>query len=86
MEEILKEILEKLNNLERKTDTGFAVMNERIGILDSGNKKEFSELHRKIDSIHEVVAKMMEDVVDLKGKVEKQDVEIRVIKGGAANA
>lgn len=79
VEEVLKEILEKLNSLEGKTDTGFAVMNERIGILDSGNKKELIELHRKIDSIHEVVAKTMEDIVDLKGKVEKQEVEICVI-------
>ncbi len=97
MEEILKEILEKLNNLERKTDTGlanlerktdtgFASINDKIELLSKGNKEEFRQLNKKIDGITEVVAKTMEDIVDLKGKVEKQDVEIRVIKGGAANA
>ena len=79
MEEVLKEILDKLNNLERKTDTGFATINERIGMLDR-------QLNKKIDGITEVVAKTMEDVIELKDKVEKQQVEIRVIKGGAANA
>ena len=70
MEEVLKEILEKLSNLERKTDTGFATINERIGMLDRGNKKELSELHSKIDSISEVVAKTMEDITELKSTVE----------------
>lgn len=77
MEVILKEILEKLNNLERKTDTGFATVNERIGMLDR-------QINKKIDGITEVVAKIMEDIIELKSTVEKQQVEIRVIKGGMA--
>lgn len=77
MEEVLKEILEKLSSLERKTDTGFATVNERIGILDR-------QLNKKIDDITEVVAKTMEDITELKSSVEKQQVEIRVIKGGVA--
>ena len=86
MEEILKEILGKINNLERKTDTGLTTINERIEMLDRGNKEEFGQLNRKIDGITDVVAKTMEDITELKDKVEKQDVEIRVIRGGAANA
>ncbi|MGE5614478.1 MAG: hypothetical protein ACM3XR_08735 [Bacillota bacterium] len=82
MEEVLKEIIEKLNNLERKTDTGFAAVNERIGLMDKSNKEEFRQLNKKIDVITEAVAKTMEDIVYLKEKVEKQDVEIRVIRGG----
>ena len=79
MEEVLKEILVKLSNLEGKADTGFATVNERIGMLDR-------QLNKKIDSLTEVVAKVMEDITDLRTTVEKQQVEIRVIKGGAANA
>ena len=111
MEEILKEILNKITNLERKTDNGFATIdkritnlerktdngfttidngfatiNERIEMLDRGNKEEFRQINKKIDSITNVVAKTMEDITELKDKVGKQDVEIRVIKGGAANA
>ncbi len=77
MEKVLNEILEKLNDLERKTDTGFATVNERIGMLDR-------QLNKKIDGIAEVVAKTMEDITELKSAVEKQQVEIRVIKGGMA--
>jgi predicted nucleic acid-binding Zn-ribbon protein len=86
VEEILKEILNKINNLERKTDTGFASINERIEMLHRGSSEEFRQLNKKIDGITDVVAKTMEDITELKAKVEKQDVEIRVIKGGAANA
>ena len=86
MEEILKEILNKINNLERKTDNGFTTINERIEMLDRGNKEEFRQINKKIDGITNVVAKTMEDITELKDIVEKQDVEIRVIKGGAANA
>jgi len=64
VDEVLKEILEKLNNLERKTDTGFATVNERIGMLDR-------QLNKKIDGITEVVARTMEDITELKSVVEK---------------
>ncbi len=77
VEKVLNEILEKLYDLERKTDTGFAAVNERIGMLDR-------QLNKKIDGITEVVAKTMEDITELKSAVEKQQVEIRVIKGGMA--
>lgn len=86
MEEILKEILNKINNLERKTNTGFANITERIEMQDRSNKEEFRQLNKKIDGITDVVAKTMEDITELKDKVEKQDVEIRVIKGGKANS
>ena len=86
MEEILKEILNKINSLERKTDTGLASLNDKIELLNKGNKEEFRQLNKKLDGITEVVAKTMEDIIELKEKVEKQDVEMRVIKGGAANA
>ena len=85
MKDLLKEILDKLNSLEGKTDTGFTTVNERIRILDSSNKMDLYELNRKLDSISEVVAKTMEDITELKSSVEKQQVEIRVIKGGASN-
>lgn len=85
MEELLKEILSKISNLEKKTDIGISNIAERIEMQDRSNKEEFRQLNRKIDSITNVVAKTMEDITELKDKVEKQDVEIRVIKGGKAN-
>lgn len=85
MEDISKEILNKINSLERKTDPGLASINEKIELLNKGNKEEFRQLNKKLDGIAEVVAKTMEDIIELKEKVGKQDAETRVIKGGATN-
>jgi hypothetical protein len=70
MEEVLNKILGKLDKIE----------------LDvSAVKYDLKQQDKKIDGITKVVAKTMEDVTELKSTVEKQDVEIRVIKGRAAN-
>jgi len=82
MEEILKQILEKLNNMETTMNDNFNNLNDRIEMHDKSNKQEFKEINKKLDSITDAVAMTMENVTDLKSKVEKQDVEIRVIKGG----
>jgi peptidoglycan hydrolase CwlO-like protein len=71
MEEVLNKILAKLDKIE----------------LDvSAIKSDVKQLDKKVDGITVVVAKTMEDITELKSTVEKQDVEIRVIKGGAAHA
>lgn len=71
MDEVLNKILEKLDKIE----------------LDvSAVKTGVKQLDKKVDGVTEVVAKTMEDMTELKSVVEKQQVEIRVIKGGAANA
>ncbi len=81
MEEILKQILSEIKDLranQAKTD-------QKIDKLDadvSAIKNEVKQVNKKVDNITEVVAKTTEDITELKGKVEKQDVEIRVIKGG----
>lgn len=72
-------IMEKLLN-----EIGISSINERIEMLDRSNKQEFRQINEKLNSIIEVVAKTMEDVTEMKDKIEKQDVEIRVIRGGAA--
>ncbi|MGI6669485.1 MAG: hypothetical protein ACOX4M_09015 [Acetivibrionales bacterium] len=41
--------------MEKKTDAGFAALNDRIGMLDKGNKEEFRKLNKKIDIITEAV-------------------------------
>lgn len=71
MEEILKQILSKIDSL-----------GERIDAHDRSNKQEFREINRKLDGISEVVAKTMEDITELKDKVDKQDIELKVLKGG----
>ena len=71
MEEILKQILTKID-----------VLGNRINILDSTTREGFRRLDKKIDSISEVVAKTMEDVVGIKEHMEKQDMELISLKGG----
>jgi len=66
MEEVLKQILKKLDKME----------------LDvTAIKSDVRQVDIKMDSITEVVAKTMEDVTELKGKVDNQEVELKVIKG-----
>ncbi len=71
MEEVLNKILAKL---------------DKIGLDVSTIKSDVKQLDKKVDGITVVVAKTMEDITELKSTVEKQNVEIRVIKGGAAHA
>jgi peptidoglycan hydrolase CwlO-like protein len=69
MEEALMQILTRLEKLDKME-------------LDiSAIKNDVKKIDKKVDSITEVVAKTMEDVTELKRKAEKQDIEIRVIKG-----
>lgn len=71
MEEALKQILTKID-----------VLGDRINILDSTTREGFRRLDKKIDSMSEVVAKTMEDVVGIKEHMEKQDIELISLKGG----
>jgi len=82
MEEILKQILEKLNNMETTMNDNFNSLNDRLDMHDKSNKQEFKLISKKLDSITDAVATTMENITELKSTVEKQDVEIRVIKGG----
>ncbi len=71
MEEILKLILTKIE-----------VLGERMEAHDRSNKEEFRKLDKKIDDITVVVAQNMEEVSGLKSQMEKQDIELKVLKGG----
>ena len=71
MEEILKQILTKIE-----------VLGERMEAHDRSNKEEFRKLDKKIENITEVVAKTMEEVSGLKTQMEKQEYELKVLKGG----
>lgn len=84
MEEILKQMLTEIKGLkvtQANTDQKIEALGDRIDAHDRSNKQEFKELNRKLDGITEVVAKTMEDMTGLKDKVEKQDVELKVLKG-----
>lgn len=74
MDKILEQILTKLEKLD-KIEMDVAVV-----------KSDIKKLDKKIDGITDVVAKTMEDITEIKGRIEEQDIEIRVIKGEAANA
>lgn len=85
MEEILKQILceiKELNTNQSQTDRNIEILGERMGAIDRSNKQEFKELNRKLDGITEVVAKTMEDITGLNDKVNRQDIELKVLKGG----
>jgi uncharacterized coiled-coil DUF342 family protein len=85
MEELLKQILGEIKELkENQANTGKKVDNlcDRIDAHSKSNKEEFRQLDKKMDIITEVVAKTMEDVVGFKGQLEKQDTELKVLKGG----
>jgi len=88
VEEVLNKILEKLNKIELDVSTVKSSQEklDKIELDVSTIKSSLKQLDKKVDGITEVVAKTMEDITDLKSTVEKQQVEIRVIKGGAANA
>lgn len=77
MEEILKQILGKLDKLDKLESDISAIKNDIKGI-----DNDVKQINRKVDSITDAVAQTMENLTELKDKVEKQDVEIRVIKGG----
>lgn len=57
-------------------------LGDRIDAHDRSNREEFRKLDKKLDGITEVVAKTMEDITDIKVKLEKQDIELKVLKGG----
>jgi hypothetical protein len=66
---MLKQILTKLEKLDKIELDVVAV------------KNDIRQIGRKVDNISEVVAKTMEDVVELRGQLEKQDIELKVLKG-----
>lgn len=85
MEEILKQILHEIQGLKEnqaKTDQKIDILNDRIELYDKRNKDELKQVSKKLDTITDAVATTMENITELKNTVEKQDVEIRVIKGG----
>ena len=77
MEKVLNKILTKLEKLDKMELDIKAVKSDIKDI-----KSDVKQVDKKVNAISEVVAKTMEDVTELKDKVDKQDVEIRVIKGG----
>lgn len=91
MEEILKEILSKIENLGERIDahdksnkeivSKIEILGERIEAHDKSNKDEFRKIDKKLDGVTEVVAKTMEDVTELNSKVEKQEIEFKVFMG-----
>ncbi|KKW29287.1 MAG: hypothetical protein UY72_C0051G0001 [Candidatus Uhrbacteria bacterium GW2011_GWD2_52_7] len=70
MEEILKQILTKLEKLDK------------IELDITAIKNDVKHIDTKLDSITEVVAQTMEDVSGLKSQMEKQDIELKVLVGG----
>jgi ribonuclease PH len=73
VEEVWNKILNKLDKLD-KIELDISVI-----------KNDVKLLNKKVDGITIALATAMEDITELKDKVEKQNVEICVIKGGAAN-
>jgi archaellum component FlaC len=55
-------------------------------LIENDVKKDISALYDGYKQTYEEVVDIKKTANEISSKVEKQDVEIRVIKGGAANA
>lgn len=55
-------------------------------LIENDVKKDISALYDGYKQTYEEVVNIKKAVNEISSKVEKQDVEIRVVKGGAANA
>ncbi len=80
MEEVWNKILNKLDKLD-KIELDISAIKNDVKLLGQDVKL----LNKKVDGITIALATAMEDITELKDKVEKQNVEICIIKGGAAN-
>lgn len=94
MEDKTFELLTKMYGEFSKRFDG---VENRLNTLENGQKKFESlienDVKKDISALYDGYKQTYEEVVGIKktaneilSKVEKQDVEIRVIKGGAANA
>lgn len=70
MEETLKIILDKLNNM----DIDIKELKKHVIVIENEHGK-------KLDALFDGYKQVYEKVTSIDSKVEKQDVEIRVIKG-----
>ena len=84
MEETLKIILDKLNSM----DTDIKDLKKHVKVMDTDMKdiKKHvivmeNEHGKKLDALFDGYKQVYEKVTSIDEKVEKQDVEIRVIKG-----
>jgi hypothetical protein len=80
VEEVWNKILNKLDKLD-KIELDISAIKNDVKLLGQDVKL----LNKKVDGITIALATAMEDITELKDKVEKQNVEICIIKGGAAN-
>ncbi len=55
-------------------------------LIENDVKEDISALYDGYKQTYEEVVNIKKAVNEISSKVEKQDVEIRVVKGGAANA
>lgn len=67
----------RMDSLDTRMDT----LNERLDAHIRSNKHDFKQINKKLDAITLVVAKTMEDVTDIKSKIEIHDNELKVLKG-----
>lgn len=75
MEEILKEMLSKLNEIDKNQKRIEMKMEQRIEPKIQALCEDRDIVHSKLDTIQNKVDNLAQ-------KVEKQEVEIKVIKGG----
>ena len=91
MDKVLEQILTKLEKLD-KIEQDVQKVKQDVARLDkiemdiAAVKNDVKKMDKKIDGIADAVAKTMEDITEIKDRLEEQNVEIRVIKGEAANA
>ncbi|MDO8550248.1 MAG: hypothetical protein Q7S39_08880 [Ignavibacteria bacterium] len=87
MDEFQKAIIDEMQKINNKLDNFEINVSERFTSLESRINKKFDSVHKEIKSVADqtfILSEFREEVnikLDvLSSKVEKQDVEIRVIK------
>ena len=84
MEEVLKLILDKLNSMDsdiKDVKGELKDLKKHVLIIENDHGKKLDSLFDGYKQVYEKVSTVEEKVDSLSSKVEKQDVEIRVIRG-----
>ena len=86
VENRLNGVENRLNGVENRLNTLENGQKKIESLIENDVKKDISALYDGYKQTYEEVVGIKKTVNEISSKVEKQDVEIRVIKGGAVNA
>lgn len=87
MEDKTFELLTKMySDFSKRFDNVENRIRKVESLIENDVKKDINALYDGYNQTYEKLVTVENKIDDISAKVDKQDVEIRVIKGGAANA